>query len=349
MDIESIIAAANRAQLAEDANVGNCARTWQVGFFFDGIHRNIEQDASENRLSNIARLFRAFPSVQQDTPHENYSKFYISGLGTPFQENLTSKLHTIMDGAQSSVLDDLKEQPKEMAKDAAMELLKGGNWWEVLKDSGKKLISPSELKSLAGEIAKNAAKKSGIEATPWLRDNPTIADMLVTGVDTRITSTKTTFKEAFKEVKTKSPLPVKLISISFFGYDIGATLARKFIDMLIDDICQKQGDKYTYQGIPVEIVFAGLFDCSRHTPASNNNGVDWFISTFRGPVKCISVLMGDKSVDQESALTDTVKNALHLVAAHENRPWRSVYCLGGSNNKHKEELLPGCAEDVGEV
>lgn len=79
MDIESIIAAANRAQLAEDANVGNCARTWQVGFFFDGIHRNIEQDASENRLSNIARLFRAFPSVQQDTPHENYSKFYISG------------------------------------------------------------------------------------------------------------------------------------------------------------------------------------------------------------------------------------------------------------------------------
>ncbi len=137
-----------------------------MGFFFDGIHRNIEQDASENRLSNIARLFRAFPSVQQDTPHENYSKFYISGLGTPFQENLTSKLHPIMDGAQSSVLDDLKEQPKEMAKDAAMELLKGGNWWEVLKDSGKKLISPSELKSLAGEIAKNAAKKSGIEATP---------------------------------------------------------------------------------------------------------------------------------------------------------------------------------------
>lgn len=92
-----------------------------------------------------------------------------------------------------------------------------------------------------------------------------------------------------------------------------------------------------------------MFDCARHTPASNNNGVDWFISAFGGPVKGISVLMGDKSVDQESALPDTVKNALHLVAAHENRPWRSVYCLGGSNNKHKEELLPGCAEDVGEA
>ena len=347
MDIESIISAANRAQQAEDANIGNCDRTWLVGLFFDGIHRNIEQDVSENRLSNVARLFRAFPSVQQDTSHENYSKFYISGLGTPFKENLTSKLHAIMDGAQSSVMDDLKDQPKEIAKDASMELLKGSNWWEVLKDSGKKLISPSEWKSLVGDVAKNAAKKSGIEATPWLRDNPTIADMLVTGVDTRITSTKTTFEEAFKEIETKTPVPVKLISISLFGYDVGATLARKFIDTLLDDICQRQGDKHTYKGIPVEIIFTGLFDCARHTPDSNNNGVDWFISAFGGPIKGISVLMGDKSVDQESALPDTVKNALHLVAAHENRPWRSVYCLGGSNNKHKEELLPGCAEDVG--
>lgn len=208
MDIESIIAAANRAQLAEDANVGNCARAWQVGFFFDGIHRNIEQDASENRLSNIARLFRAFPSVQQDTPHETYSKFYISGLGTPFQENLTSKLHAIMDGAQSSVLNDLKEQPKEMAKDAGLDYLKGSNWWEVLKDAGKKRISPSEWKTLVGDVAKNVAKKSGVEATPCLRDNPAIADMLVTGVDTRINSVKLRFERFFERARTNSPVPI---------------------------------------------------------------------------------------------------------------------------------------------
>ncbi|MCZ3383436.1 hypothetical protein O3S68_14195 [Kosakonia sp. SOY2] len=54
MDIESIIAAAKRAQQAEDAGLGNCSRTWHVGFFFDGIHRNIDQDASEQRLSNVA-------------------------------------------------------------------------------------------------------------------------------------------------------------------------------------------------------------------------------------------------------------------------------------------------------
>ena len=84
MDIESLIAAANRAQQAEDAGLGNCSRIWHVGFFFDGIHRNIEQDAPERRLSNIARLFRAFPDDAHKTSKEYYSKFYISGLGTPF-------------------------------------------------------------------------------------------------------------------------------------------------------------------------------------------------------------------------------------------------------------------------
>ncbi|EAS1760855.1 DUF2235 domain-containing protein [Salmonella enterica] len=347
MDIESIIAAANRAQQAEDAGLGNCSRTWHVGFFFDGIHRNVDQDASEQRLSNVARLFRAFPDKKQNTSRDTYDKFYFSGLGTPFNEELTEKIHTIMDGAQTSVLDDVKEQPKEIAKDASKELIKGGGWWEILNDSGKKLINPTEWRKLTTDIAKNTTKRTFIEATPWLRDNPTIADILVTGDDTRINSARDRFEESFKRAKASGTVPIKLISISFFGYDLGATLARKFIDMLLNDICEKCGDKYYYQKIPVDIIFAGFFDCARHTPASSNNGLDWFVSISGGPVKGISVLLGDKSIDQESALPDTVKNALHLVAAHENRPWRSLYCLGSKNNKHQEELLPGCAEDVG--
>lgn len=329
MSIESIIAAANRAQQAEDAGLGNCSRTWHVGFFFDGIHRNIDQDASVNRLSNVARLFRAYPSPQENTSNISYDKFYLSGLGTPFNEELAEKIHTMMDGAQSTVLDDLKDQPKEMVKDAGIELIKGGGWWEILKDSGKELINPTEWKKLSFETAKNTAKRTLVEATPWIRDNPTISDMLVTGVDTRINSAKVRFERFFELAKVNSPVPIKLISISFFGYDLGATLARKFIDTFLSDVCEKNGDNYYYQKINIEITFAGLFDCARHTPASNNNGVDHFISTFGGPLRGISVLLGDKSIDQESALPDTVQNALHLVAAHENRPWRSLYCLGG--------------------
>ncbi|MGK0738125.1 hypothetical protein ACSFCX_14870 [Yokenella regensburgei] len=347
MDIESCISAASRAQQADDAQLGNCARIWHVGFFFDGIHRNIEQDAPEQRLSNIARMFRAFPDEMQNSSTDVYSKIYISGLGTPFQEDLATKLHTVMDGAQGSVLEDLKSQPGEMAKEAGGELLTSNNWYEVIKDQGKKLVNPAEWRKLAKDAVKNAAKRAGIEATPWLRDNPTVADLLVTGVDTRIASAKSRFEIFFERAKAGSPVPVKLISISLFGFDLGATLARKFIDSLLADICQKTGDKYTYQGIPVDILFTGLFDCSRRTPASNNNGVDYFVSVFGGPVSGVSVLLGDKSIDQESVLHPAVKNSLHLVAAHETRVWRSLYRTGVSGGNHQEVLMPGCAEDIG--
>ncbi|WP_312347316.1 DUF2235 domain-containing protein [Leclercia sp.] len=346
MDIESLISAANRAQQAEDAGLGNCSRVWHVGFFFDGIHRNIEQDAPEHRLSNIARLFRAYPSVQQNSPKESYDKFYISGLGTPFNETVVEKLHTIMDSGLGSIKDELKEQPGEMAKEAGSDFIKGNNWYEVLKNQGKKLLNPAEWKKLASDTTKKATQKSIIESTPWIRDHPTIADMLVTGVDTRITSTKITFEEGYKEAVKKSPVPIKLISVSLFGFDLGATLARKFLDSLLKDICKKEGNKYTYQGIPVDIVFTGLFDCSRRTSASINNGVDYFISAFGGPIRGISVLLGDKSIDHDTPLPGAVKKSLHLVAAHETRVWRCLYRTG-NNPAHKEELYPGCAEDIG--
>ncbi|EOV9672549.1 hypothetical protein ACN5L5_001065 [Cronobacter turicensis] len=46
MDIESVIAAASRAQQASEHNIGNCSRIWHVGFFFDGVGRNIEREAA---------------------------------------------------------------------------------------------------------------------------------------------------------------------------------------------------------------------------------------------------------------------------------------------------------------
>lgn len=346
MDIESLISAANRAQQAEDYGIYNCSRIWHVGFFFDGIHRNIEQDAPEQRLSNIARLFRAFPDELQNSSKDCFSKFYISGLGTPFSEDLSTKLTALIDGARSNVQDDLKSQPAEMAKEAGGELLKGGNWYEILKNEGAKLLKPAEWRKLGKNIATNTLKKASIEATPWIRDNPAVADMLVTGVDTRIASAKMRFERFYERTNSASLVPVKLISISLFGFDLGATLARKFLDSLLKDICKKAGDKYTYRGIPVDIVFTGLFDCSRRTSASNNNGVDYFISAFGGPIKGISVLLGDKSIDQDTPLPKVVKKSLHLVAAHETRVWRCLYRTG-NNPAHKEELYPGCAEDIG--
>ncbi|MGY5356866.1 hypothetical protein ACXFAT_03485 [Cronobacter dublinensis] len=40
MDIESLIAAANRAQQALEHDMGNCSNPWHRGFFFDGVGPN---------------------------------------------------------------------------------------------------------------------------------------------------------------------------------------------------------------------------------------------------------------------------------------------------------------------
>ncbi|MXD32973.1 hypothetical protein FQZ81_23940, partial [Escherichia coli] len=94
---------------------------------------------------------------------------------------------------------------------------------------------------------------------------------------------KLLFNSAFAENSKKqegSPTPnIKSISISLYGYDTGATLARKFLDEFLKEVCQKSGeDNYLFKKVPVNIVFAGFFDCSRHSPASNNNGLDYFFS-----------------------------------------------------------------------
>ncbi|EKM0378351.1 hypothetical protein ACN5L5_001063 [Cronobacter turicensis] len=53
MDIESLITAASRAQQASEHSIGNCSRIWHVGFFFDGVGRNIWKDVTAQRLVNI--------------------------------------------------------------------------------------------------------------------------------------------------------------------------------------------------------------------------------------------------------------------------------------------------------
>ena len=66
--------------------------------------------------------------------------------------------------------------------------------------------------------------------------------IFLTGDTTRINAAKLFFNSAFAEngKKEGSPTPkIKSISISLYGYDTGATLARKFLDEFLKEVCQK--------------------------------------------------------------------------------------------------------------
>lgn len=355
IDLEAIIAAANRVQQSCDYHLGNCSRVLHIGFFFDGVGRNIEQYAPENRLSNIALLFRAFPEYEDKTSKTAYKKHYISGLGTMFNESVVEKLQATMDGAQQFLLDELKNKPGDMVKEAFQESVGGASGKEVLMEMKNQLLSPKGRLGLLKDSAVNALKRVSIEATPWLRDSEFMAYNLVTGVNTRLNSLKKRFTQSCEEAVSEGEVPVRLISLSVFGFDMGATLARQFIDIFLDDVCEKGSDgRYSYQSVPVDIVFIGLFDCSRDTPESSNNGLDYAasaVSWLPGPLAktagTTGSLFGRKYIEHMSPLPDAVKRSLHLVAAHERRAWRCVYRTGKSGPDHQEQLMPGCSEDIG--
>jgi len=355
MDLDAIIAAANRAQQACDFRLGNCSRVLHIGFFFDGVGRNIEQDAPERRLSNIARLYRAYPDEGNETNLVAYKKHYISGLGTPFTETAEERLQEIMDSSLDSLLNDLKDKPVDMAKEAFQSSLGGASSKDVLTEMKDTLLTPKGRLGMLKESAVNALKRVSIEATPWLRDSEFMAYNFLSGADTRLHSVKARFKRSYDEAVKSGEVPVRLISVSIFGFDMGGTLAREFIDILLTELCDsKASGTPTFRGVPVDIVFTGLFDCSRDTPESSDDGLDYAasaVSWLPGPlaktVGTMGSLFGRKYLEHMSPLPEAVKHSLHLVAAHERRRWRCIYRTGRDGAKHQEMLMPGCSEDIG--
>ncbi|MFU9137265.1 hypothetical protein [Erwinia tasmaniensis] len=326
-----------------------------IGFFFDGVGRNIEQDAPQNRLSNISRLYRAFPTPDKDSSTETHQKHYISGLGTPFTETIEERLQEVMDKSLGSLLTDLRGKPADMAKEAFQSSLGGASGRDVLTGMKDLLLTPKGRLGLLEDSAVNALKRVSIEATPWLRDSEFMAYNFVTGADSRLNSVKARFKQSFNEAVKGSEVPVRLISVSVFGFDMGGTLGRQFIDILLNEMCEKgTGGQYTWQSVPVDIVFAGLFDCSRDTPQSSDDGLDYAasaVSWLPGPVAktagTVGSLFGRKYPEHLSPLPETVKKSLHLGAAHERQRWRCVYRTGRKGFDHQEMLMPGCSEDIG--
>ena len=144
MEIDAMIAAASRTNQSINNKLGNCSRTLHMGFFFDGVGRNIEQDALEARLSNIARLLRAFPTPEKSTTTETFVRYYISGLGTQFKDEIAEFFQSKMDKALDDYQGGLPTDPKDAAKDFAQDALSGKNPKDTLTEMKNKLLSPAD-------------------------------------------------------------------------------------------------------------------------------------------------------------------------------------------------------------
>ncbi|MEQ9843809.1 hypothetical protein [Pectobacterium brasiliense] len=356
MDWDDLECRVTREESRHQAGIGTCSLALQIGFFFDGLKRNINVDEDSQRLTNVGRLFRAHPlEIKASlTSSYSYAKIYIPGLGTPLEDTPSERLDSIMDARQKALPEDYADALVEQGKETAVDTVKGafkGDWSQALSNKLDDLRTMKSGLDAVASTAKTAATRALLEAAEPIRDNPIVAELLMTGVDARVDSAKNQFKLNVADVKKINQLPIKLIQISVFGADMGAALARRFIDELLESVCTKEGSEYRYEDSKVEVIFAGLFDCTRRSSLDLGDTVatvsDGAGLVARHPVVgMITTAFGAKVIAFDKPLHPAVKNALHLIAAHERREYRPLLPLGPLRSGWREVLCPGISEDV---
>ncbi|MFM4931890.1 DUF2235 domain-containing protein [Aeromonas dhakensis] len=352
IDQDDVACRIAREESLHQAGISTCSLALQIAFFFDGSKRNVNTDEENQRLTNVGRLFRAYPLAKNAelTSSYLYDKVYIPGLGTQLDDTTAEQLDSILDARQKALagdyLDDLKGQAKETVVNAVKD-----DWSKVLTNKLGDMLTLKSSFEASVSAAKNAAKRALVEAVAPIRDNPLVADLLMTGVDARVDYAKNKFKENIALSKKENQLPIKLIQVSVFGADMGAALARRFIEELLESVCTKVGNEYRYEESKVEVIFAGLFDSSRRSLLDMGDTVaevsDWAGLLTKNPAGVpLGVVAGAKVIDFNKSLHPAVKRALHLVAAHERRDYRPLLPLGPLKPGWREELCPGISEDV---
>ncbi len=332
--LECLQALNARAENSSVSRLGaDCRRTLDVGFFFDGMNRHLEQDLINKRVSNIGRLFSFHPVQEESTLSSSYDRYYYSGLGTPFETSLSEDavgaVHRIPSEAEATRDGQFRSSATDAAKDAASGN-NNGRWWEVFGNSFKKEITRpwNWVKQ-----ARNSAVRTGAEAISPIRDNIIAANLLMSGSHTRQSAAIRDFQKSVSDVQRNSQLPLSQIRVAVFGFDFGAAMAKAFVRELLEDICESEGDVYRYEGAEVKVVFVGLLDCVDRTHPEMGP-LDWF-----HPLTPV--------LDDGGPLHPGCQRALHLIAAHERRFYRRCRPLGGQNANWREELCPGISEDIG--
>ncbi|QGZ66084.1 hypothetical protein [Paraburkholderia acidisoli] len=264
-----------------------CRQRVYASFFFDDLGRNETADESVDRLSNVARLFRAHPSRPADWVHA----FYYSGLGTPFDDTAEAAFALALDKyedaakdhAKDSVKDAVKDEAKEKAKDAknlyvnfnrtvaqkraalaarARQLeQKAGRVRRAAAQSGKARAQKAVARGLAaeaGEMRRKAATVAVDELKSALRES--VGKIKRTSIKSLVS------KKAI--VKLAAGVSIDLIpatrdnawlsQLMNLGPDIRLETAKEELELAVKDaVTRQQAER------PVQEIFVSVFGCGR--------------------------------------------------------------------------------------
>lgn len=320
----------------------NCEVDLQIGIFFDGTGNNQDWDDAHGcepglgagitqRLarkdSNVARLFRAYPSRNS----QGEFRLYVPGVGTPCPDIGEDNYATFgpsmgrggdgrMNYALLSVLNFIHRTVNHgndrFAPGVILALCRNGKrgyihrtgtYYPLEGAQDVQALSAVGMRTEGGLLSYGNGARPHAEEF-YQREVQALAD---------------------KIAKATKPKLVN-IALDVFGFSRGATQARVFCNWLM---ALMDGDRLC--GVPAQIRFLGLFDTVASVGIPDSAGGDghfaWATpSALRVPshVQCV-----------------------HYIAMHENRASFPLDSLRGPDGSlpgnHKQYALPGMHSDVG--
>lgn len=313
-----------------------CEIALRVGLFFDGTNNNLERDRDGKRTpvpphknekderpslksrqlppeeashSNVARLFAAYPGSKEKS---GYFRYYIAGVGTPFEQ--IGEMTESRDG-------------KAFGSGGKPRIV-----WAIFQVFNAILATRSGLTEVLYtpeqvlKFVKEYDSQVGTTEDHGRRPPTTITH-------------KSWFKPHLALLATKlSNIPkpeIPSLSLDVFGFSRGAAQAVAFCHFFNDLL-----ENGRLVGIPATISFLGVFDTVASVGISASVGQtlpvpDFIANGYRDWAK--SVL---------HPLPDCVVKGLHCIAAHEQRMNFPVTVLEG-NPQVNQVYFPGVHSDVG--
>lgn len=157
----------------------------------------------------------------------------------------------------------------------------------------------------------------------YVERESTLRQALGGGLDIRLEKAIYELQETVEEQQARTR--VDEINVAAFGFSRGATQARAFLNWLAEHSkISRRGDSLTYDGIPLNVKFLGLFDTVESVGGAGTNRQPELVKTSVPPF---------------------VQKCLHIVAAHELREAFPVTVLG--TNRYAQVVYPGAHADIG--
>jgi hypothetical protein len=215
-----------------------CQGQVHVGLFFDGTgnnhkwkqdEHNLDQRA-RNKHSNVARLWDA----HLDEPSNGFFKYYIPGVGTPFEDvgDILKPLTDIGGNGFAFMGAERVNWGITSLLNAVHFYLRKENLFD--KEAQKKIVSLMSLKMLSMTLP--------------LIDEGGIRWTMLTG-----------FEEKLAAVVKSHPLKIRQINVSIFGFSRGAAEARACAHWM-QQIFEREAGAFELAGVPIRIGFMGIFD-----------------------------------------------------------------------------------------